>query len=141
MHYRSYVLNNLEDSSLLAYDVCQLLSQRNIKVVCLKGDLGAGKTTLSSLIINLLSHSKQIVTSPTFNIVKSYDTHLGMLHHYDLYRLKHEAELHDIGILDFIEQDICLIEWPDLIKPYLNNYLEIDIKLEEKSRRAELYLI
>ena len=95
----------------------------------LQGDLGAGKTTFSQHFIRSLLSTPQDVTSPTFNIVQWYDTRAGFrICHADLYRLKHEGELLEIGLEEAYEQHVLLVEWPEIAKDHLPNealYLKI----------------
>ena len=89
-------------------------------IICLSGDMGAGKTTF----INLLSKSLGVVdetSSPTFSIVNEYHTHLGeVVYHFDFYRLKSEMEAYDLGYEDYLYSgNVCLIEWPEKIPSIL----------------------
>lgn len=85
-------------------------------VVALRGDLGVGKTTLSGLIINNLLSTKQIVTSPTFNLVQTYEARDGsIIWHFDLYRLKSKEEAYNLAIEDAFSSGITIIEWPEII--------------------------
>jgi tRNA threonylcarbamoyladenosine biosynthesis protein TsaE len=77
-------------------------------VVFLEGELGAGKTTLIRGLVEALGHTGP-VRSPTFNLVQTFDT-VPPVMHADLYRLTtHKG----IGIEDYLESHLCLIEWPD----------------------------
>jgi len=93
----------------------------------LSGDLGAGKTTLTKGIAQGLSISEDI-TSPTFQIQKSYQGRLR-LNHFDLYRLKNPAEIDPIDLEEQLEEGITVIEWGDLlINRRYPVYLEIKIE-------------
>ena len=81
-------------------------------VYALIGDLGTGKTTLTKYIAEGLGVEESI-TSPTFNIVKSYYSGRIPLHHFDVYRLGSSDEFFDIG------DGVCVIEWADLISGVL----------------------
>ncbi len=95
----------------------------------LKGTLGAGKSFFAAAFINALSDKKQEVLSPTFNLVYSYETNKGEVFHFDLYRLKSEAELENVGFFDALANGISLIEWPEIAQRFLKkSYKEIDIK-------------
>jgi tRNA threonylcarbamoyladenosine biosynthesis protein TsaE len=86
----------------------------------LQGDLGAGKTTFSQHFIRSLLNAPQDVTSPTFTIVQWYDTRAGFrICHADLYRLKHESELFEIGLEEAYEQHVLLVEWPEIARNHL----------------------
>ncbi len=100
--------------------------------VLLEGDVGAGKTTFSQFFINELQEvSQQLVTSPTFNIVQVYDTTKGQVWHVDLYRIKHEEEIFELGLLEAMHEHVCLIEWPYILQSgCLKHYIEnCDIKI------------
>ncbi len=77
-------------------------------VVLFEGELGAGKTTMIRGLLEALGHVGP-VRSPTFNLIQTFDTSPPVMHA-DLYRLK-SAE--GIGLEEYVETHICLIEWPD----------------------------
>ena len=76
--------------------------------VLLDGPLGAGKTTLVRGVLEALGHGGP-VRSPTFNLVQTFDTHPPVMHA-DLYRV---ASWRGIGIEEYLDTHLCLIEWPD----------------------------
>jgi tRNA threonylcarbamoyladenosine biosynthesis protein TsaE len=84
-------------------------------IVLLYGPLGAGKTTLVRGLMGALGEST--VRSPTFNLIQTFPTSPPVMHA-DLYRL---ASAHGLGLEDYFESHLCLIEWPerlgDLIEP------------------------
>jgi tRNA threonylcarbamoyladenosine biosynthesis protein TsaE len=89
-------------------------------VVSLYGDLGSGKTQLVKGICRLLGVT-QTVNSPTFIIVNEYSSSaFPFIYHFDLYRMKTEQEVLNIGFTDYIGKDsIVLIEWPEHIENIL----------------------
>jgi ATPase, YjeE family len=96
----------------------------------LSGDLGAGKTTLTKGIAESLGIEADI-TSPTFQIQKSYQGRC-MLYHLDLYRLKSQAELDIIEADEIADTGIAVVEWGDLLRDKLNlDHLTIEIEYAE----------
>ena len=89
-------------------------------VIFLYGQIGVGKTTFVRLLINNYENEKKLkkseVLSPTFNIVFEYDIKDFTIEHYDLYRLKNEKEIKNIGLFSNFKQYITIVEWPELIK-------------------------
>ena len=89
-------------------------------VIFLYGQIGVGKTTFVRLLINNYENEKNLkkseVLSPTFNIVFEYDIKDFTIEHYDLYRLKNEKEIKNIGLFSNLKQNITIVEWPELIK-------------------------
>ena len=103
--------------------------------ILLYGEIGVGKTTFARLFINNFEKHKKLkkseVLSPTFNIVFEYKIKDFNIKHYDLYRLKNEQEVINIGLFENIEQDITLIEWPELIKKKPLNRIDIFFEYEK----------
>lgn len=103
-------------------------------VICLNGDLGSGKTLFSKAFANSLG-IRDNITSPTFNIVKEYNSGEMPLIHMDFYRLDNYTE--DFGIEEyFTKNSICLIEWPDIIQNRLpDDRLEIYFHIIDENKR------
>jgi tRNA threonylcarbamoyladenosine biosynthesis protein TsaE len=107
-------------------------------VFLLSGNLGAGKTVFAQGFASGLN-VKEIVNSPTFNIVKVYTSGRLPLYHIDAYRL--EGNNKDIGLEEYIEAGgISLIEWPEYVKYILpKNKFSITIKnISENEREIEI---
>lgn len=82
-------------------------------VICLYGELGAGKTSLAFGIAMGLDVHEQYITSPTFSFVNEYEGR-APFYHIDLYRLKAPRELEGIGFEEYLESDgVTVIEWAD----------------------------
>ena len=131
-----YLVHNLKDLDIIAQ---YLIDQKYSKVICLRGGLGAGKTTLVSAFCKLIKSDDE-TSSPTFSIVNEYTYPSGSIYHFDLYRLEDIEELMDIGIEDYLSQNqYCLFEWPDLvIESVLDNYILVTIEEVEDSGRKVL---
>ena len=112
-------------------------------VIFLYGEIGVGKTTFARLLINNYEKEKNLkvseVLSPTFNIVFEYDVKKFTIKHYDLYRLKNDSDIKNIGLFEDLEQTITLIEWPELIKEKPSN--RIDLFFEYSENMIERSLI
>lgn len=121
-------LNTEQDTIALAQYIAPLLKPGAI--LCLYGDLGSGKTFFTKHLGKELWIEDEI-DSPSFVLFKEYQKAKYPFYHLDLYRLKHEEELFDLGIFDLIETGITVIEWPELaekILPYrsLSLYFHFD---------------
>lgn len=82
-------------------------------VICLSGDLGAGKTLFAQGIAAGLG-VREGVTSPTYTILHVYDGGCLPIFHFDLYRLEHPDQLDDIGFDEYSSSDgVVIIEWAD----------------------------
>lgn len=85
-------------------------------VVALIGDLGTGKTSLTKAIAEGLG-IEDTITSPTFNIVKEYDTGRLPLFHFDVYRIGDIDEMYELGYEEyFYGEGVSIVEWADLIE-------------------------
>lgn len=109
-------LKDIKQTELFGQRLGRLLEKGD--VVCLNGDLGAGKTTLSKSIGEGLE-VEDYITSPTFAIMNQYNGRIP-LYHFDVYRLEGWHQLEDIGAEDyFYGNGVCLIEWAETIQEYL----------------------
>ncbi len=118
-------------------------------IVCLRGELGAGKTTFVKGLAKALGVREQI-TSPTFTLMNVYplsaspqDSAVNALVHIDTYRLKNEQELLDIGAADYLGQPttITIIEWPEKISGILKNKKVINIAIDHFEKNSRIFTI
>jgi tRNA threonylcarbamoyladenosine biosynthesis protein TsaE len=111
------------------------------KLVLLRGDLGAGKTTLvKGIAAGFGAATEDEVTSPTFTLVHEYRGPAATLYHIDLYRVDTQRELETLGLDDLMtENSILLIEWGEKFARFTKER-DIEISLErvgENERRIE----
>jgi tRNA threonylcarbamoyladenosine biosynthesis protein TsaE len=102
---------------------------RSGDVILLAGEMGAGKTAFAQGFGRALGVTEPI-TSPTFTLVHSYDTGGPTLHHADLYRLDHLAEVADLALGELAEFDgIVLVEWGDVVESTFGEHLVVRLEL------------
>lgn len=110
-------------------------------VVALRGEMGAGKTTLVRAVAEELGALDQ-VTSPTFALVNQYEGGAGeRIFHFDFYRIEDEREAFDLGYEEyFYSGDLCFVEWPEKIEALMpDSVMEVTITvLGPTERRFEI---
>ncbi len=118
---RSWLNIGLEEYSNVALEIISILNNEGISILCLKGDLGAGKTTFSKSLFAALDVIDE-VQSPTFSIVNEYYNSDGaVFYHFDFYRVDKIEQVYDIGYEDyFYSGNLCVVEWPEMIEGLLN---------------------
>lgn len=139
------ITHSVQDTQEVAQNIAKdILEKRKPNLVLLEGELGGGKTTFSQGFIKSLG-VEQVVTSPTFVIMKPYpikDTEYTV-YHIDLYRLNQEWEVLDIGIIDLIQNptNIILIEWasktPNLWENIPNTLIEFKV-IDQQARSINI---
>lgn len=124
------VTHSYEETVALGEKLGKLLSKGT--TLALKGDLAGGKTTFTKGIGKALNIS-QVINSPTFTILKIYNGDLP-LYHIDAYRL--ENNNYDLGMDEYEDEGIMVVEWPEYYKDYLpEDYIEIDFTyIDDNSR-------
>jgi tRNA threonylcarbamoyladenosine biosynthesis protein TsaE len=111
------------------------------EAVCLKGALGAGKTTLARALIRERTGSAEDVPSPTFTLVQFYESPGLNLAHFDLYRLTSADEADEIGLDEALDDGAAIVEWPERLGRRLPaDRLDIELLIvdEGASRLARL---
>lgn len=119
-------LNSLEDTKKFGIKLGNVLKPGDI--LCLNGDLGAGKTTLTKSIGEGLG-VEDYITSPTFALINEYEGKYPV-YHFDTYRLENIEEVDDLGFDEYIYgKGVSIIEWADRIEKVLpREKTIIDIK-------------
>ena len=131
-------VQTLDQTKNIAEKLAKHVSKND--VILLNGDLGAGKTTFSQFFGKALG-VKRNINSPTFNIIKEYNSGELPLYHMDVYRL--DGKVDDIGLEDYYTKGgICIIEWADMIRDYLpEERLEIKFKLSSEDEDTRVISI
>jgi len=108
-------------------------------IVFLRGNLGAGKTTLARGILRGLGYQGK-VKSPTYNLVELYKISRLYFYHFDLYRFNDQIEWEDAGFREYFNaESICLVEWPEKARGLLPAAdLEILLGITETGRNVEI---
>ena len=120
-----------EKTAMLATKIADIIKPGT--VICLNGDLGAGKTLFVQNLARALGVGGD-VTSPTFNLMNIYEGKMKIFH-FDLYRLEQEYELEEIGFYDYVEEPdgLVLIEWAEKFVDCLpDNYISLEIQRTER---------
>ena len=108
-------------------------------LITLQGDLGTGKTTLARGILEGLGYSG-IVKSPTYTVVEPYELSVGMIYHFDLYRIFDPEELEFLGFRDYLNEGyLCIIEWPERGDRYVYS-ADLCIAIEPIEFGRKIYL-
>lgn len=127
---------NISDVATHKDAVKQLLEYaKGEQIFVFDAPMGAGKTTFIKSLCCYLNVMDS-VSSPTYSIVNEYVTSNNRkVFHFDLYRLKSEQELFDLGFNEYVNGDNYLfIEWPELSLQYFNSFLRIVINKEGNNR-------
>ena len=135
---------SIQDLDIAAGRLLKIVGDR--KILAFEGEIGAGKTTFIKALCREIG-VKEEVTSPTFSIANEYlyKDEKGKerrIFHLDLYRLEDMEEAINIGMEEYLDSgEICLIEWPELIKPLLpDDVVQIKMVIEEDFSRKLLFL-
>ena len=135
MTSREYITHSAEETIALGRELAQTL--KDALMVILRGDLGAGKTTLvKGIAEGLQAASQEDVTSPTFTLIHEFHGPEVNLYHVDLYRIETERELATLGLDELFAEDgnLVLLEWGEKF-PRLVKERDVEIAID---RRGEL---
>ena len=131
---------NLSQLDSLSKKILSFLSKSDC--IFLFGELGSGKTTFVRSLIHQLQEKNKIkkteVTSPTYNLLNEYEIQNLKIMHYDLYRLKNDKEINQLGIFQEDEKVISIIEWPEKIAKRIKDRLEITFYYHDEVERRKI---
>lgn len=129
----NYIIKSIEGTQAFANALSRVLKPGD--VLCLSGDLGAGKTTFSQFLCKALGVD-DYVTSPTFNIMNQYEASMP-IYHFDVYRIFDEDEMLEIGFEDFLYgEGLCIVEWAQKVASMIpKDAIWMTITLDEQMNR------
>ena len=134
------IIKSLDQLDKISLKIIKKISREDC--ILLFGEIGVGKTTLTrSLINNLQNQNKDDETevlSPTFNIVYEYEISEFKIMHYDLYRLKTEKDVQQLGVFEQDTNNIKVIEWAEIIKDKPGDRIEIYMSYEEEKNMRNI---
>jgi len=135
MPTREYITHSAEETIALGRELAPTL--KDVHVVILRGDLGAGKTTLvKGIAEGLQAASQEDVTSPTFTLIHEFHGPEVNLYHVDLYRIETERELATLGLDELFAEDgnLVVVEWGEKF-PRLVKELDVEIAIERRGEQ------
>ena len=128
------IIKSLDQLNQISLKIIKKISKEDC--ILLFGEIGVGKTTLTRVLINNLQlqnkEDETEVLSPTFNIVYEYEIDEFKIMHYDLYRLKTEKDVQQLGIFDQDSDSVKIIEWAEISKRKPQDRLEIYLAYEKE---------
>ena len=134
------IINSLDQLNQISLKIITKIKKEDC--ILLFGEIGVGKTTLTRALINNLQNQNNVdeteVLSPTFNIVYEYEIGEFKIMHYDLYRLKTERDIQQLGIFEQSISNIKVIEWAEIIKDKPGDRLEIYMSYEKKKNMRKI---
>ena len=125
-----YKLSEIEKASNF------VLKNVNRDVILITGEVGTGKTTLIKEYCKLIG-VEEIVNSPTYTLINEYQNKSGKIVHMDLYRVEDMNEINELGLFEYLDKNIVIIEWPEIILKMIDiKYSMINIIfINEKERK------
>lgn len=128
-----YKLSEIEKASNF------VLKNVNRDVILITGEVGTGKTTLIKEYCKLIG-VEEIVNSPTYTLINEYQNKSGKIVHMDLYRVEDVKEINELGLFEYLDKNIVIIEWPEIILKMIDvKYSMINITfINEKERKLSI---
>lgn len=133
---KNYHCNSESETIAVGIELGKALSAN--QVVCLFGDLGAGKTTLAKgIVMGAAGIATENVNSPTFVYLNIYQGHPLTVYHFDLYRLKDCDEFLSMGFDEYFSAGgVCCVEWSERIAPLVpDDYIKITLVHQGEKER------
>jgi len=134
-----HITHSAEETVALGRELAPML--KSARLVLLRGDLGAGKTTLvKGIAAGLDAASQEDVTSPTFTLIHEYRGPEVNVYHVDLYRIDTQRELDTLGLYELLSEpdNLVLIEWGEKF-PRFEQERDVEIRIDragEQERRV-----
>jgi tRNA threonylcarbamoyladenosine biosynthesis protein TsaE len=136
------IIKSLEHLNLISKQIADKISKKDY--IFLIGEIGVGKTTFTRSLINYIQKREGVqeteVLSPTFNLLYEYEIKKLKILHYDLYRIKNNKELDQLGIFNENIDSIKIIEWPQLIDTSISNLLELHLNYSKNEGERNLII-
>ena len=128
-----YKLSEIEKASNF------VLKNVNRDIILITGEVGTGKTTLIKEYCKLIG-VEEIVNSPTYTLINEYQNKSGKIVHMDLYRVEDINEINELGLFEYLDKNIVIIEWPEIILKMIDiKYSLINITfINEKERKLSI---
>ena len=128
-----YKLSEIEKASNF------VLKNVNRDVILITGEVGMGKTTLIKEYCKLIG-VEEIVNSPTYTLINEYQNKSSKIVHMDLYRVEDINEVNELGLFEYFDKNIVIIEWPEIILKMIDvKYSLINITfINEKERKLSI---
>lgn len=128
-----FLSRSAEETQIMGFSLGKLLKAQG--VVCLYGELGAGKTTFVKGIAQALGIPESNVTSASFTIIVEYDNEIP-LYHIDLYRIEKESDIDGAGIWDYIySEGITVIEWAERLGKVPDDFIKVKFAIIDEVTR------
>lgn len=130
-------ISNLKQTQELALAFSKVLKPS--MVILLNGDLGSGKTTFVKGVVSALG-CKDLVTSPTFTLLNTYNAKFP-IYHFDMYRLSSAEEAMNVGFEEYFDKNtldgVCFVEWPENVDGLIRDVdYVIDIEKTGENKRV-----
>ena len=134
------IINSLDQLNQISSKIISKIKKEDC--ILLFGEIGVGKTTFTRALINNFQNQNKKheieVLSPTFNIVYEYEIGEFKIMHYDLYRLKAERDIQQLGVFEQSINNIKVIEWAEIIKDKPGDRLEIYMFYEKEKNMRKI---